>query len=337
MTLPEVPEWRTRVHLTTEKSSGNKCTQRVGIRVPEESTYAPSIRKMISPPSDFTAKAQSQRQRQHTKRSPNRGKASRNMKLVEARSIWKHQAGQWPSESNSKAKASGKMRREQVQKWDKASWPRPAKRQAKLKTSEVQRRRLPKDASVNKGHQKSTEVHKSTELRWQSTTDLSLSHWRSNENQKGVWPCQKCVLLISRKPTWRQSTETHWEFDQEAYWVVDQSSPTGKPKAQLDEVNWEVDRRSLPSQPRSYWSRLSKVQPEGDRKVYPVDQDSIEASFREHNHEVDRMVTEADFQRPLPSQPVSGSQCHFPITTAWDIFDEVLHEGSREHRHALIW
>jgi len=41
--------------------SGDKCTQRAGISVPDESTYAPSIRKMISPPREFTAKAQSQR------------------------------------------------------------------------------------------------------------------------------------------------------------------------------------------------------------------------------------------------------------------------------------
>jgi len=43
------------VHITTEKSSG---TRRAGISVPEESPYAPSIRKMISPPREFTAKAQ---------------------------------------------------------------------------------------------------------------------------------------------------------------------------------------------------------------------------------------------------------------------------------------
>jgi len=34
------------VHLTTEKSSG---TRRAGTSVPEESTYAPSIQKMINP------------------------------------------------------------------------------------------------------------------------------------------------------------------------------------------------------------------------------------------------------------------------------------------------
>jgi hypothetical protein len=33
-----------------------------------------------------------------------------------------------------------------------------------------------------------------------------------------------------------------------------------------------------------------------ERHVYQVDQDSTEAAYRERNDEVDRMVTEADFQ-----------------------------------------
>jgi len=34
-------------------------------------------------------------------------------------------------------------------------------------------------------------------------------------------------------------------------------------------------------------------------EVYQVIQDSIEASFRERNHEVDQMVTKADFEQPV--------------------------------------
>jgi hypothetical protein len=71
---------------------------------------------------------------------------SRNTKQVNAQ-----------SESKSKAKACGKMRQKQVEKLDEASQPKPAKRQAKSKTSEVQRPRLPNDASVNEDQQKSTE------------------------------------------------------------------------------------------------------------------------------------------------------------------------------------
>jgi len=110
MTLQEVPEWRTRVHLMTEKSSG---TQRAGIRVPRQ----------------FTAKAQSQRQQEQTKRSPKRWKEVERS----TRSQSKHQASWHTKEVNdqsvskSLAKACGKMRRKQVLKLDKASRPRPAK------------------------------------------------------------------------------------------------------------------------------------------------------------------------------------------------------------------
>jgi len=72
MTVPNIPERRTRVHLTTEKSSG---TERAGIHIPwEESTYAPSIRNMISPPREFTTRVRSLRQREQTKQSSKRWK-----------------------------------------------------------------------------------------------------------------------------------------------------------------------------------------------------------------------------------------------------------------------
>jgi len=117
MTLPEEPEWRIRMHLTTQKSSGNKCTQRAGISVPrEESTYAPSIRKMISPPREFRAKAR--RVVGMSTQCKSKHKASRNTKQVEPQ-----------SSSKRKAQASGIMRQKQVQKmtwkevekWDEAS------------------------------------------------------------------------------------------------------------------------------------------------------------------------------------------------------------------------
>jgi len=46
MTLPAVPEWKTRVHLMTAKSSG---TRRAGTSVPEKWPYAPSIWEMRNP------------------------------------------------------------------------------------------------------------------------------------------------------------------------------------------------------------------------------------------------------------------------------------------------
>ena len=103
------------------------CTQRAGISIPgEESTYAPSIRKMISPPREFTARAQRQRQRDQTKRSPKRRKASRNTKQVNNQSESKKGQSKWKNET------------------------KQAKKEAKSKTSEVQRRRIPNKASVNK-------------------------------------------------------------------------------------------------------------------------------------------------------------------------------------------
>jgi len=61
---------------------------------------------------------------------------------------------------------------------------------------------------------------------------------------------------------------------------------------------------------QSTQTRTEKFTEKSTGKVYQVDQDSIEAAFRERIYEVDRMVTEADFQRPLPSQAASTSQCH---------------------------
>jgi len=47
---------------------------------------------------------------------------------------------------------------------------------------------------------------------------------------------------------------------------------------------------------------------EVDCEVYQeVDQDSTEAACRQRNHEVDRMVTEADFQPRLPGKAASMS------------------------------
>jgi len=158
-------------------------------------------------------------------------------------------------------------------------------------------------------------------LSWRQSTETHTAKSTEKSTEKST----SQVLPTSQKPTGMQSTETHREVDREVYQEVAQSCPTDKPKAHQDAIYWDSPR----SRPRSL--------PEVDRKVYQVDQDSTEASFREHNHEVDLMVTEANFQRRLPCQPASGSQCHLPTTTAWEIFDEALHEGSRERRHAWIW
>ena len=111
------------------------------------------------------------------------------------------------------AREGGKMRRKQVQKWDEA---REVDRD---QPKDKQSQRPPK--SSNEGCWKtrwSTKitqsllvVHKSTEPRQQSTSDLSLSRRRSNKHQKGGWPCQQWVLPTSQKPTGKHSTNRHTE------------------------------------------------------------------------------------------------------------------------------
>jgi len=86
MTLLEVPEWRTRVNLTTEKSNSNKCTQRARIRVPTESTHIPSIRMMVRAPGELTAGAPSQRQWEQTKDSLKRWKEVEGSKMKQVQS-----------------------------------------------------------------------------------------------------------------------------------------------------------------------------------------------------------------------------------------------------------
>ena len=137
-------------------------------------------------------------------------------------------------------------------------------------------------------------------------TDKPKAHreavYRDTEKstEKSIEKSTSQVIPTSQKPTGMQSTETHWAVDREVY--------------------REVDRQSLPCRPRFFWSRLSKAQPEVDHKVHQAGQDSIEASFRERNYEVDRMVTKADFQRWLPRHAASMSQCHLLMNTGCKIY-----------------
>ena len=73
--------------------------------------------------------------------------------------------------------------------------------------------------------------------------------------------------------------------------MSDHSSPSDKSKAHRQAVyrdmHLEVDR---------------VVYREVDQQVYQVDQDSTDAGYREHNHEVDRMVTKAGFERRVNAE-----------------------------------
>jgi len=67
---------------------------------------------------------------------------------------------------------------------------------------------------------------------------------------------------------------------------------TDKPKAHLEAVHRDTHRQV-------YQEVLMISQKYAERQVYQVDQDYTEAACREHKHEVDRMVTKADFQSRL--------------------------------------
>jgi len=57
-----------------------------------------------------------------------------------------------------------------------------------------------------------------------------------------------------------------------------------------------------------------------DRQVYLVNHDSTETTCRERNHEIDRRVTDVDFQTWLPNQDELKSQCQVPMTTSCEIY-----------------
>ena len=64
-------------------------------------------------------------------------------------------------------------------------------------------------------------------------------------------------------------------------------------------------RHVLRSRPRSL--------PSSRPASLPSRPDSTEGAYRERINEVYRMVTEADFERRLPSQAASTSQCHYRL------------------------
>jgi len=77
----------------------------------------------------------------------------------------------------------------------------------------------------------------------------------------------------------REVVDGATNFQKREIAVSDQSSPTDKSISHQEAVYRDTHR-------------------EVHREVYrEVDQDSTEAAYRECNDEVDRMVTEADFQR----------------------------------------
>jgi len=286
MTLSEVPESRQSAlndrEVQQHPESDNECTQRAGISIPEESTYAHSIRRMISPPREFTTKAQSQTTRTFQAKSEKVKRCWKvNTKLVETRSKSKHKTGQWPkrvkkqgqSMWKNKTKARAKMTQRQVKKLDEASRPRPAQRQAKSKTSEVLRQRQPKAVSVNKetSWRGSRKVYQSSSV-YRTTTAINiLFESKSSMGQR----TSKEGMTMSKNTS---------------YWQA-KSPPGGS-----------LPRHTLRSRPRSLlrsrpvksyheaknplgWNLLWRTE-KSTSKVYHVDQHFTEAAYPKRNQKL---------------------------------------------------
>jgi len=90
--------------------------------------------------------------------------------------------------SQRKDRASGKMRRSRPR-------DKPSRRPSRSRDDGFRIERRSAKRRTERDHQMSKEVHMSTEPRWQSTTDFSLSHQRSNELQKGG------MIISKMRPT----------------------------------------------------------------------------------------------------------------------------------------
>jgi len=128
------------------------------------------------------------------------------------------------------------------------------------------------------------------------------------------------------------------KFQKREIAVSTQSRPTDKSKAHREAVYRDTHRQGYkevqPTSQKPTWkqsaeTRTDKSTKKSYRQVKSTRRAKSTKSTKillkppiESNHEVDQMVTEADFQRQLPSQ------CHLPITTRCTIY-------STEHAEAL--
>jgi len=101
-------------------------------------------------------------------------------------------------------------------------------------------------------------------------------------------------------------------------------------EAVCEDTHRQVYNQVLPTSQKPhlvavYRDTHREVYREVDRQVYQVNQDSTESANQERTHEVDRMVTEADFQRRLPSQ------CQLPMSVRCKMrhteYAEALHRA----------
>ena len=123
--------------------------------------------------------------------------------------------------------------------------------------------------------------------------------------------------------------------------TVSKMPPTDKPQAHREAVSQDAEKSTsqvLPTSqmPTGMQSTETRTKKSTEKSTKMSTQILLKQPIK-RNYEIDQMDTKADFQRRLPSQPASGSQCHLPKTTAWEIVYEALYEGSRERRHTWTW
>ena len=219
-------------------------------------------------------------------------------------------------------KASQKVRPNYVEKWDKSKCRNETKASGKIrrststktsqKTIEVEdlRSRETKAAKRRVGQQR--------DLPKKITKNLPkfISLPNHNGNQHPIW-----VEVVDGETNFKRGDDGVKNASyQQAKSPPGGSLPRHTEKSTKKSTEKSTSQVLLPSQKLTVVQSTESTE-KSTGKVYQVDQ----------------MVTEADFQSRLPSQAASGSQCHLPMTTAWEIFHKALHQGSRECRHAWTW
>jgi len=161
---------------------------------------------------------------------------------------------------------------------------------------------------------------------------IPISIWRSKLH------CYRATMAIGNQYD-GEVVDEGTKFQKREIAVSTRSSPTDKSKAHLQAVCRDTHRQGYkevqPTSQKPTWKQsaetrtnkstmksIRQVKKYAERQVYHVDQDSTEAACRKRNHEVNQMVTEADFQRRLLSQ------CLLWMTTGCKIY-------SPEHAEAL--
>jgi len=155
--------------------------------------------------------------------------------------------------------------------------------------------------------------------------------------------CYRATMATDNR--YEEVVDGAMNFQKREIAVSDQSRPTDKSKAHQEtvyrdthrQVYQEVDRQVCWDTHRQVYQEVqSTSQKYAERQVYQIDQDSTKAACRERNDEVDRMVTEADFERLLPNQDASTSQSRVPMTTGCTIYSTEHAEAPHRAQTALV-